>query len=194
MKRESERNTQPIPELISEVILSVLLIGLAVYAIIDAVHIGSAIAREPVGPAFLPRVLGIGLIALGAPLLGRSAVRLIAEGAPKESQKRLLSSGTPNGEGLGTPETSRNSLLSKPGFLFFTTMALSALYVILLQYRILWFPIATVTFLTALGGVIMLKEGVKTTARQLALLLLVSAALSVFLEAMFRHGLRLRLP
>ena len=194
MKRESERKIQKRPELVAELTLSVLLIGLSVYAIIDSVQIASAIAREPVGPAFLPRALGIGLIVLAAPLLVRSTVRLFKMKAAKETIVQLRPSGSPNAESSEAREALQYTFVTKPGYLFFATMALSALYVTMLQYRILWFPIATVAYLATLGTVVMLKERVATSIKKFASLLLVSAALSVFLEAMFRYGLRLRLP
>lgn len=196
MNSKEELGVKHYSEMIAEVIFFMIVIAFSIYAIVDAAHIGKAIAGEPLGPDFLPRFLGTVIIVLSAPMLFNRALKL-GSAESRAYFAALISRVTARDreEEKNQGESRIRKITSNQLYLFLLTFTISSLYVIALQYRVLWFPLSTMAFIFMLGTLIFIKEDIISNARkQIMWLFIVSVLLSAVFELIFSHWLGLKLP
>jgi hypothetical protein len=145
-----------------DLLLSVLLILVSVILLRETYNISGQVAYEPLGSAFLPRALSIFLIILALVLSGKSVPWM------KLSVNKVSLNEIPPDKIVSEQIDKQAAIASRWGPL--AVIILSAIYIGLMNFRVLYFIPATLIFIVVMG----LVFGTSLRVKPLAILILIA--------------------
>ena len=166
---------------VADLVLAVALVGLSFFVILESLKLRPS-AYEPLGPAFLPRALGVSLIILAIPIFVQGVKKWRMR--PSAGDHRAARSQT---ESEATTQESRK----RPLLSLFTGFA-TVVYIF--SIRLIGFRISTVVLVLVLGAALYRRERKGRPATFFTILVVLAVGISQLLYFVFTQILVVNLP
>lgn len=168
---------------VADLVLAVALVGLSFFVILESLKLRPS-AYEPLGPAFLPRALGVSLIILAIPIFVQGVKKWRMRPSAGVGDHRAARSQT---ESEATTQESRK----RPLLSLFTGFA-TVVYIF--SIRLIGFRISTVVLVLVLGAALYRRERKGRPATFFTILVVLAVGISQLLYFVFTQILVVNLP